>query len=41
MNNKNIDIVVNKKNELLKNPEIKLLKEIKEMESNKMDFPKW
>ncbi len=34
MNNKNIDILLN-------NPEIKLLNEIKEMESNKMIFPKW
>ena len=41
MNNKNIDTLVNKKNELLKNPEIKLLNEIKQMESNKMIFPKW
>jgi hypothetical protein len=41
MNNKNINTLVNKKTELLKNPEIKLLNEIKEMESNKMIFPRW
>lgn len=41
MNNKNINTLVNKKTELLKDPEIKLLNEIKEMESNKMIFPKW
>ena len=41
MNNKNIDTLVHKKNELLKNPEIKLINEIKNMESNKMIFPKW
>ncbi len=44
INNKNINLLVNKKNELLKNPEIKLINEIKSLEtreSNKMIFPKW
>jgi len=41
MNNQKIDTLVHKKNELLKNPEIKLINEIKNMESNKMIFPKW
>jgi hypothetical protein len=46
MSNENINNLVNKKNELMKNPEIKLVNEIKNInknlkESNKMIFPKW
>jgi hypothetical protein len=43
MRNEKITVLVNKKNELMKNPEIKLVHEINEIqkESNKMIFPKW
>ena len=46
MSNQNINKLVSKKNELMKNPEIKLVNEINNMknnvkESNKMIFPRW
>jgi hypothetical protein len=43
MRNEKITVLVNKKNELMKNPGIKLVHEINEIqkESNKMIFPKW
>ena len=46
MSNQNINTLVNKKKELIKNPEIKLLNEIGKIEnnlreSNKMIFPRW
>ena len=41
MKNQKITVLVNKKNELMKNPEIKLIHEINDIkkESNKMIFP--
>ena len=43
MQNEKITVLVNKKNELMKNPEIKLIHEINDIqkESNKMIFPRW
>ena len=46
MSNQNINTLVIKKKELMKNPEIKLLNEIDKIEnnlreSNKMIFPRW
>ena len=46
MSNQNINKLVSKKNELMKNPEIKLVNEINNMknnvkESNKMTLPRW
>ncbi len=43
MNNENITQLVYKKNELMKNPEIKLVNEFNDIkkESKKMIFPRW